>query len=395
MAENNKYIIKEIASHRNEKILVIDDQAETLKLLKLILKDYQLNIALSAKEGLEHAIRWQPDLIILDIMMPEVDGFEAFKMLKANEMTKDIPIIFVSARVMIDDVIKGLEMGANDYVTKPFEPAELIARINIHLDLQKAKRKLLEQYEHLLELNEAKDKFLQIAAHDLRNPLKVIQGFTKLILDRYDTLTNDSIKEFICDIFQASEGMLLIINDILTINDLEEERYELIIQDVDLTELLAVLKSEYDAKAKTKDINIEIKDSLKDKIVRNDLLKIKQILENLLSNAITYSHPHTTVSLIAENIGDSDLSGEYFAKLTVRDQGPGIPEDELPHIFDKFCKISNKPTGNEVSSGMGLAIAKKLSSITHTNLVCETQRGKGSDFILYLPKHLEVPKNEE
>jgi signal transduction histidine kinase len=134
---------------------------------------------------------------------------------------------------------------------------------------------------------------------------------------------------------------------------------------------------------------------LKDKIVRNDLLKIKQILENLLSNAITYSHPHTTVSLIAENIGDSDLSGEYFAKLTVRDQGPGIPEDELPHIFDKFCKISNKPTGNEVSSGMGLAIAKKLSSITHTNLVCETQRGKGSDFILYLPKHLEVPKNEE
>ncbi len=395
MTESSDNILNEIESHRDAKILVIDDQVETLKLLKLILDGYQLDLALSAEEGLRKAVEWQPDLIILDIMMPEIDGFEAFKMLKEDEATNNIPVIFVSARVMLDDVIKGLELGANDYITKPFEPAELIARINVHLDLQQAKKKLNEQYEHLLELNEAKDKFLQIAAHDLRNPLKVIQGFTKLILEKFDSLAGDTIKEFISDIYQASEGMLMIINDILTINDLEEERYELILQEIDLTELLLVLKSEFDSKAEAKNMSIEIDDRLKDKYATNDLLKIKQILENLLSNAITYSLPGTTVTLIAENVSEEENFEDYHVKITVRDQGPGIPEDELPHIFDKFCKISNKPTGNEVSSGMGLAIAKKLSEITHTKLECRTELGKGSDFILYIQKNFKVNKNEK
>jgi signal transduction histidine kinase len=388
MVNENTYILKDIASHQNELILVIDDQPDNLHYLKLLLREFRVESALSAKEGIRKAEELQPDLILLDIMMPEIDGFEACKMLKENEATSDIPIIFVTARVMLDDVIKGLELGANDYITKPFEPAELIARVKTHLDLQKAKIKLLEQFVHLTELNEAKNTFLQIAAHDLRNPLKVIQGFTRLIMERYDSLSDDNLQEFLHDISSAADSMLKIINDILTINDLEEDKYEIIRQEIDLTELILVLESEFRSKANEKNIRIVVDDRLNNQSIENDLLKTKQILENLIENALTYSFKGTTVTLIIEAAKEDEKQEGYFARIVIRDEGPGIPDEELPHIFDKFCKISNNPTGNEPSSGMGLAISKTLSRILNYNLLCSTNVGKGTDFILLLPKNM-------
>ncbi len=388
MAKEEKYIIKDIASHKNELILLIDDQPDNLRYLQIVLKEFKLVSALSAKEGIAKANELLPDLILLDIMMPEIDGFEAFKMLKNNEATADTPIIFVTARVMLDDVIKGLKLGANDYITKPFEPAELIARIKTHLDLQKAKKKLLEQFVHLTELNEDKNEFLKIAAHDLRNPLKVIQGFTKLIMERFDSLSDDNLQEFLTDISSAADSMLKIINDILTMNDLEEGKYEVIVQEFDLTELMLVLESEFREQAKKKNINIVIDDKLNNRSFKNDFLKTKQILENLIENALTFSFNGTTVTFIIEVASPEEVEEGFIARVVIRDEGPGIPEVELPHIFDKFCKISNKPTGNEPSSGMGLAISKSMSEILGFKLLCDTQVGKGTDFILLLGNKL-------
>jgi len=386
MVYENRYILKDIAAHENELILVIDDQPENIHYLKLLLRDYAVEGAFSAKEGIEKAKELHPDLILLDIMMPEIDGFEACEMFKADDETEDIPIIFVTARTMLGDVIKGLELGANDYITKPFEPAELIARIKTHLDLQKAKLRLFEQFELVCELNDAKNKFLQIAAHDLRNPLKVIQGFTKLIMERYESLSDENLREFLSDITSAADSMLKIINDVLTINDLDEGNYDLVVQEFDLTELLLVLESEFRDKATAKNIKIVIDDKLNNETITNDFIKTKQILENLIENALTYSFSETTVTLILDKVPKEYEEKGFYAGIIVRDEGPGIPEEELPHIFDKFCKISNNPTGNEPSSGMGLAISKKLSEILQYHLSCETQVGKGTDFILLLPK---------
>lgn len=390
MANNDNYILKEISKHQDELILIVDDQPDTIKYLEILLREYQTVSVLSAMECIQKAEELQPDLILLDIMMPQIDGFEAAKMLKSNEKTAHIPIIFLTARVRIDDVIKGFEIGANDYVTKPFEPAELLARINVHLDLQKAKRKIVEQVELLKVLNEDKDKFLRVAAHDLRNPLKVINGFTKLIREQYESMSDENMKEFLNDISHAADDMLLIIDDILTINDLEEERYELVIQRLDLGSLISILKSEFDKIASEKNIRINIEEKFNDPIIENDVLKTKEILENLISNALKFSFKDSNIWLIIDKCNKEELENGFIVKVTVKDEGPGIPDDELPYIFNKFCLVSNKPTGDESCSGLGLAISKSLAEILGYNLSVKTTVGVGTEFILLLPKRYKL-----
>ena len=390
MANNENYILNQISEHQNELILIIDDQPDTIKYLELLLRQYKIEGVLSAKAGIKKAEELQPDLILLDIMMPGIDGFEAAKMLKSNEKTSHIPIIFLTARVRVDDVIKGFEFGANDYVTKPFEPAELLARIKVHLDLQKAKRKIVEQVELLKDLNDNKDKFLRIAAHDLRNPLKVVNGFTKLIKERYESLSDDSLKEFLDDIDNAANSMLMIIDDILTINDLEEERYELVIQRLDINALINIIKSEFETLASAKNITINIEEKISNQIIDNDVLKTKQILENLISNAIKFSFQGSNIWLIIDKCEIKEQEMGFFIKVIVKDEGPGISAEELPYIFDKFCKISNKPTGHEASSNLGLAISKTLADILAYNLQVKSKVGVGTEFILLLPKKFKM-----
>ena len=394
MSSQEGYILKEISTHDNELILLIDDQPENLHYLRMLLKNYRIVSSLNATEGIKIAKRQRPDLILLDIMMPGIDGLEACRMLKADEETADIPIIFVTARVMLDDVITGFGLGANDYITKPYESGELLARVKTHLDLRKAKKKIMAEFDRVNKLNDEKNEFINIAAHDLRNPLKVIQGFTRLITRNYESLSDENIKEFLDDISSATDNMLFIINDVLMMNDLDEGNYDLVEQDFDLTELLAVLESEFRDKAEEKNINLLVEDSFRNKTVNNDFLKTKKLLEHLIANALNYSLPHTTVILRLEAASEKQVNKGFYARITISDEGPGISKEEMPHIFDKFCKISNKPTNNEPSSGLGLAISKSLSDILCYKLKCKTEINKGTDFSIYLPKQRECENHK-
>ena len=381
MLRQDKNILKRIETHKHELILVIDDQQEILRLIGVILKDFRIEYASNALDGIEKAKELKPSLILLDVMMPHIDGFEACKMLKSDSKTRDIPIIFVTARVMIDDVIKGLSLGANDYVTKPFDPSELLARVKTHLDLLKAKMTVVKEYKRIKELNDEKNEFIRIAAHDLRNPLKVIQGFAKLIEKKFHVLRDDEIKEYLSDISSASHGMLSIISDILLMNELDEGRAEPYYQDFDIVELLRHLVIDNKTYADSKNIAINFSHNLIDTYIYCDFLKTKLILENLISNALKYSGYGSKVDIciLLDNVKQS---GDYDFKVIIQDFGPGISAIELPHIFDKFCKISNKPTAKEPSTGLGLAITKALCELLNFDISIETKLNKGSMFIV-------------
>jgi signal transduction histidine kinase len=383
MEDYGKIILKRIESHKHELILVIDDRDDILRLLGAILKDFKIAYASSAAEGLEKARKLKPALILLDVMMPMIDGFEACRMLKEDPETSDIPVIFVTARIMIDDIIKGLSLGANDYVTKPFDTSELLARVKTHLDLRKARITAVEEYRRIKELNDEKNEFIKIAAHDLRNPLKVVQGFARLIEKKYNILTEDEIKEYLGDISNAAQGMLSIITDILLMNDLDEGLAEPYYQDFDIVQLLRLLIDEHIQHAEIKNIKMNFSSNLIDTYIYSDFIKTKLIFENLISNAIKYTKLDSQVN-IDVIYGTDKSSDKYDFRIVVEDYGPGISEFEINHIFDKFCKISNKPTGKEPSTGLGLAITKALCELLNYGIQVETNEKIGTKFIVLL-----------
>ncbi|MEO0206817.1 MAG: Fe-S cluster assembly protein SufD [candidate division WOR-3 bacterium] len=205
-----------------EKILIIDDEDTTLELLGILLerKGYEVVKAVRAEEGLRRAYRTQPDLVLLDIMMPDMDGWEVCKRLRE---LSDVPIIFLTARGETRDIVKGLEMGADDYITKPFNAQELKARIKTHLDLKKSKEKILKQNEELNTLNKelqdlitSRDQFYSIIAHDLRSPFNTILGFLQLILEDFNSMTDEDKYQFINNIYSSAQNLHNLLEKLLS-----------------------------------------------------------------------------------------------------------------------------------------------------------------------------------
>jgi len=194
-------------------VLIVDDIAENIQVLGNILdeNDIEFSYATSGKEALEAVAFNKPDLILLDINMPEMSGFEVCKKLKKDPETKDIPVIFLTARTEQEDIVKGLLIGAVDYVTKPFNPKELISRVNTHLELNNFRKIINAQNEQLRKTNEdlkevikTKDKFFSIIAHDLRSPFNTLLGFSELLLKEYDKRDSEENKEMITHIFNSA-----------------------------------------------------------------------------------------------------------------------------------------------------------------------------------------------
>ena len=169
-------------------ILIVDDIQKNLQLLANTLYDagYEIAMAESGKEALEFLKDTLPDLILLDVMMPELSGFEVCKILKEDDRTKSVPVIFLTAKVETDSIIEGFELGAVDYVTKPFNSSELLSRVKTHVELKRSRDKLIEYNIELIKLNKTKSEFLGIAVHDLKNPLQGVMSFSDLLLQKFN-----------------------------------------------------------------------------------------------------------------------------------------------------------------------------------------------------------------
>jgi two-component system sensor histidine kinase/response regulator len=364
------------------KVLIVDDDRLNLKILSGILKEegFQLAEAGSGEEALSLYETFRPDLILLDVIMPGIDGFETCRRLKNEHGPKSAPVIFITAKSETDDVVEGLGAGGVDYLPKPFKAKEVLARIRLHLQnriLAEQQKTLVDQ---LSKANHAKNRFLGMAAHDLRNPLASIRGIAEFLREGVAGALNAEQLDLIETIHGASTSMLDMVNELLDVATIESGELKLNRSMHDLGDLVSKGVVSINREAVKKKTHVVFEPSASPVTLQIDPAKMKQVVDNLLSNAVKYSPPGSTITA---TVARDDASGT--CSFAVRDQGPGIPDDERDKLFKDFSRLSSKPTGGEKSTGLGLAICRKIVDAHHGAVVAENLPGVGCEFRVTLP----------
>ena len=366
-----------MAPQLKSRILVVDDISKNLQVVGTILRNegYHVMPATSGLQALERVSAQPPDLILLDLMMPEMDGLEVCSRLKAEPLTRQIPVIFLTASNEMEHLMKGFEAGAVDYITKPFNAPELLARVRTHLELKHAR-------ERLREMNEEKNEFMGIAAHDLRNPLSAIQGYAEMIIEDAQSLAHRDLEGNGQRIREAAKRMTEMVQNFLDANRIERGELKLNMAISDLSPLLqSVLETQSPhATAKGQMIQLELPPT--PTLALADVSITFQVFENLVSNAVKYSPPGKKIFV--------RLKAETgVVRFEVEDQGPGLSKEDQKKLFGKFARLSAKPTGGEHSTGLGLSIVKRLVEAMNGKVWCESELGMGAKFIVTIPQPIE------
>ncbi len=371
-------------------VLMVDDTPKNLQILGEALEGqgYEVAAALSGAQAFSVLATEKVDLILLDIMMPEMDGFEVCRRLKANSSTQDVPIIFLTARTEQEDVIAGLKLGAVDYVTKPFNVVELLTRVRTHLELKIARELYAAQSLELQrtngELNEAlsmKNQMLSVASHDLKSPLSAITTIAGMLQALPVIMENSQASKFVGLLDESAQRMTNLIQEVLDTAALEMGRMRIELQRLNLYEVLEAVVAHYEGTALKKQQRIVVEAPNNEILAYADGRRIRQVLDNLMSNAIKYSPKNTTVRVVLK-----ERDGK--AVMEIHDEGPGFSAEDKRQIFGYFQRLSARPTAGESSNGVGLAIAKQIVHLHGGTIIVDSDRegGRiGSTFIVELP----------
>ncbi len=361
-------------SKEKGRILIVDDNPKNIQLLGTILKsaDYLINVGRNGKQALEITKKVLPDLILLDVMMPEMDGFEACRLLKQSPETKDIPVVFLTAKAESGDIAQGFEVGAVDYVTKPFETQELLARVRTHLELKFSREMIIEQSNEQKEL-------LHILCHDLANPFHNIQGILELLSD--DLAQFETYAGYMRTTLR--NGMS-IIDLVRSMRSLEEKKTKLELDSFSLNELIAESDTILRQKLSEKEITIDnnIADDIVIKVEKVSF--INSVINNLISNAIKFSAPGSNIKLTASR-------KEGMVTLSVQDYGIGMPDTILRDLFDLSKPTSRVGTNGETGTGFGMPLVRKFVEAYGGTLTIESKEidshpeDHGTKVVLQLP----------
>jgi signal transduction histidine kinase len=367
------------------KILLVDDIPENLYTLECILMSDEREIikVTSGQDALKIALQEDLSLIMLDVQMPEMDGFEVARILKSTNRTKKTPILFVTAISKEKKyMIQGLEEGAIDYLFKPLDMDITKAKVNTLLQFNDQQKELQMMNLELAQLNEQKNYFMGVASHDLRNPLCNILTLASFIEEETKDQLEDQHLDYLRIIISSSEQLLDMLNNLLDITKIETGKTALQLEETNICELIQNIVSEYHITASKKKITLEF--SYNDKLpkINIDTDQMNHVIGNLVSNAIKYSNENTNIEIIAE------LKDQYI-QISVIDQGQGIPEDEIKLLFGRFSKTSVKSTGGERSVGLGLNITKKVIESHGGQIWVKSKVGEGSTFAFTLPLVLQ------
>ena len=365
--------LERMKKNSRTKILIVDDDQVSLSIIRRNLEIHQFIVysACSGKEALE-VINENPDirLLITDYAMPEMDGFRLVEEIRKLRGKESLAIIGISGQEKDTLSAQFLKIGANDYLGKPFSREELYCRVVHNIEM-------LEKIEELEELNTSKDRFLGMAAHDLRSPLSGIKGFSEMILNEMAGPLTSEQREYMELINDTGSGLLQLVNDLLDVNAISRGKLELDFRNTDLKELVRknIHKQELIAGQK----NIAISRALSDlPEIMIDPDKINQVLDNLISNAIKFSPREKNIRVRLEQEAEK-------AVIRIQDQGPGISSEEQDQLFREFYKGRARPTDNEGSTGLGLAIVKRIVDAHRGRIKIESIPGHGSEFVVYLP----------
>lgn len=353
-------------------ILLVDDSPLNLEVLGRLLEGhYATAIARDGAKALEFVRKRQPDLILLDIMMPDIDGFEVCKTLKASEATRDIPIIFLTAKTETEDIVKGFKLGAADYILKPFQKEELLVRIENHLALRQAK-------QELQTLNATKDRFFSIIAHDLRTPFTGLLGLTQVLIENIEAYSADKLKSMLHMQYEAVQNLLALLENLLTWARIQRGGIEYHPQLVNLHDVVKYNLSLIRPHASQKQITIQetIAEHL---VVTGDIEMLNTVIRNLLSNAVKFTPPGGTVTLTA-------TQDDRWMVVSIADTGIGIDPAGVAKLFRIDAPYRRPGTAGEKGTGLGLILCHEFVARHGGQMSVESVAGKGSLFKVTLPK---------
>ncbi len=375
-------MVEQQETKQKENILVVDDQMTNLKILSSILsKEYSLGIANSGENALKYLENNTPDLILLDIMMPEMDGYEVCQKIKQNEAYKDIPIIFLTAKTDIDDVVKGFEYGAVDYIAKPFNISELKVRVRNHLNLQAARNELKKANAKLKKINQEKDRFFSIIAHDLRSPLSGFAGLSELLVQQIRANNLDMIEKYASAMQHSSKITMELLLNLMTwsraqTGTLEYKAETLSIPGI-VNENIALLQNSADEKSITLTTEISGDDTFS-----ADKEMMGVVLRNSISNAIKFTNVGGSVKISAEKNASE-------VKFFVVDDGIGMNKEMVDSLFRIDTKVRRLGTNKEPSTGLGLLLCKEFVDMHGGQIIVESEEGKGTKISISIPVKTE------
>ncbi|MHB1458696.1 MAG: hybrid sensor histidine kinase/response regulator, partial [Armatimonadota bacterium] len=328
------------------------------------------------KFALQTAKHDLPDLILLDVMMPGMNGYEVCERLKMDEQLAEIPVIFLSALNETADKVKAFEAGGVDYVTKPFQLREVQARVAAHLELHRQKRLLKDSYEQLRRLEELRDNLVHMVVHDMRTPLTSMKGFLQLLdMVEGESMSKDA-KEYVAILTDATENLIELASSLLDVSKMEAGEMTLDLGECNLIEIIKEVLGKVESLRGNRQFSVEAPEE--PMTILGDAKLLTRVIQNLLGNALKFTPDGGSISVGFE-------FNDPCVRVYVRDNGPGIPHESLERIFDKFGQVASQQSQRQYSTGLGLTFCK-LAVETHGGSIgVDSEVGIGSTFWFNIP----------
>lgn len=364
-----------------DEILIVDDNPINLRLLTRILKEnnYAVRAVLDGERALSAVEAALPDLILLDVMMPEMDGYEVCRRLQTDDSTREIPVIFISALEDTKDKVKAFEAGGVDYITKPIQVAEVLARVEVHLalrqarhDLQKNLKKLAQANNQLQARNEELDAFAHTVAHDIKGPLGSITGFAMLLQGQYGELSEQEREESLLALVRSSQKIESIVESLLLLAGVRKQQVEL--KPLDMTEIVTETINRLEPLLEKHQADIALPNQWPPALGYAPW--IEEVWTNYLSNAVKYggSPPQVTIGATPHDGG--------MVRFWVKDNGAGIPPEKQTQLFTPFERLGQV---NIEGHGLGLSIVRRIVEKFGGQVSIQSEPGQGSEFSFILP----------
>ena len=372
------------------RILVVDDNEDLVEMLSAVLslEGYEPIPAYSGQEAVDAMEEYHPALVLLDRALPDFDGLEVCERIKAVDPSRFLPVIMVTAAAHRDDKLVGLAKGVDDYITKPFDMDELVAKVRVMLRIKATEDALRQRTDELARLHEAekamvkrlteldslKSQFIATASHELRTPLSIIKGFTNLLLRRDDFGFDRPTEEEYLQLIDAQVNALTsLIDDMLSASRIESGRVRLQRERVELVPMVQRVLRTFAVTAEGRKIDLSI-ERADHAVAYADPQHAEQVFVNLVSNALKYSYDGGSVQVFLAD-GDQQIT------IGIRDSGVGIPADHLDQLFTKFTRLDNPRTVEAGGTGLGLFIARNWVEANGGRIWAESAEGTGSTFV--------------